>query len=71
MQIKDIRKSKLLRQKEVASKLGIDEAYYCNIENGRYLPSSKIIKKLARVLKMPAEALYKVLQENLKINKGV
>ena len=71
MQIKDIRKSKLLRQKDVASKLGLDEAYYCNIENGRYLPSVKVIRKLAKVLKMPAEALYKVLQENLKINKGV
>ena len=71
MRIKDIRKTKLLRQKDVAKKLDIDEAYYCNIENGRYLPSPKIVRQLARVLKMPAEALYKILQENLRIDKGV
>lgn len=71
MTIKQLRKSKLLTQDDVATKLDIQKGYYGMIERGEYMPSGKIIKKLARVLKMPAEALYKVLQENMKTKKGV
>lgn len=65
-EIKILRKSKLLTQYEVAEKLQIDKSYYCNIENGKIMPSIKVIKRLAKVLKATPQEVNECLQRNFK-----
>lgn len=43
----EIRKSKNLSQKELAQKTGIPQANISKIENGHYVPSIPVLKRLA------------------------
>ena len=66
MKLKELRKSKFMTQREVADRIQITHAYYCLIENGNVMPSVKINKKLAKVLKRTAKETNEILKTNLK-----
>ena len=53
MTIKNIRKSKKLLLKEVASKCGISSSMLSQIEKGNANPSLNTIKSIAQVLEVP------------------
>jgi len=48
--LKEERHKKKWTQKETAGKIGISRSYYSDIENGRTLPSSKILFNINNVL---------------------
>lgn len=48
--IKEERKKKGWTQKEAAEKIGISRSYFSDIENGRTLPSGKILFNINDVL---------------------
>lgn len=50
--IKKIRKLVGITQKEIATHLNMDQANYCNIENGKYIPNNldEIVLKLNSIL---------------------
>jgi len=50
MDLKELRKSANMTQKEVAKKVAIRRASYANIENGSRKPSVKVAKRVAKVL---------------------
>lgn len=54
------RKSKGLRQEDVAGKTGLSRTYICDIENGRYSPSLETLMRLASALEVPVVALLPV-----------
>ena len=51
--IKNIRKSKRIKQKDLATKLGISNAYLSSIENDKKEPSLGLTKDLATNLGVP------------------
>lgn len=51
--IKDLRKSKRIKQKELAAKLGISNAYLSSIENNKKEPSMDLTKEIATQLGVP------------------
>ncbi|MDD5014562.1 MAG: helix-turn-helix transcriptional regulator [Atribacterota bacterium] len=51
--IKTLRKHKGIKQKELALKLGISNAYLSSIENNKKEPSLELIKALAIHLEIP------------------
>lgn len=50
MQLKAERKKRKWTQHGVAEKIGISRSYYNDIENGRVLPSGRVLLKLNTVL---------------------
>jgi len=50
--IKRVRESKKMTQKEFAGLLGITAIHYCAIENGRKEVTIKLLKKVAEITKM-------------------
>lgn len=50
MKLKEERQKRKWTQKETAKKIGISRSYYSDIENGRTLPSSKILFNINNVL---------------------
>ena len=63
--IKNIRKSKRIKQKDLASKLGISNAYLSSIENDKKEPSLDLTKELAIRLGVPLYYLFiKAYDEN-------
>lgn len=44
------RKENKLSQEEMAKKVKISRSYYADVENGRYLPSGKVISRISEVL---------------------
>jgi transcriptional regulator with XRE-family HTH domain len=51
--IKNIRKSKRIKQKDLATKLGISNAYLSSVENDKKEPSLGLTKDLATHLGVP------------------
>lgn len=49
-ELKEERERRKWTQKEVSEKIGISRSYYSDIENGRTLPSSKILFNINNVL---------------------
>lgn len=47
--IKNKRKKEKLTQEEASKKIGISRSYYSDIENGRVIPSGKIILKINKI----------------------
>jgi transcriptional regulator with XRE-family HTH domain len=47
-----LRKKRGLTQNELSKILGISRSYYSDIENGRLLPSSRILFEMNKVLKI-------------------
>ena len=56
--IRQQRESRGLSQEELAHRSGLYRTYVGHLENGRYLPSSLILWKLAKALKLPVQKLY-------------
>ena len=52
------RKTKKMRQQEVADLLGIERATYANLERGTRKPSAQKMLKLCHILEQPAEILF-------------
>ncbi len=50
LKLKEEREKRKWTQKEAAEKIGISRSYYSDIENGRTLPSSKILFNINNVL---------------------
>ncbi|PTL37652.1 helix-turn-helix domain-containing protein [Alkalicoccus saliphilus] len=50
LKIKEERTKRKMTQKETAEKIGISRSYYSDIENGRTLPSSKVLFAINSVL---------------------
>lgn len=51
-QIKRIRKSKKITQKDFAIKIGVTPIYYCAIENGRKKPTIELLERIAIITDM-------------------
>lgn len=56
--IKIIRASRNISQKDLAKKLGITNAYLSMIENETKKPSLTLVEKLAQVLEIPLAVLF-------------
>jgi putative transcriptional regulator len=52
------RKKAGITQKELADKVGIDRAFYSNIERGKYAPSLNVAYEIAKVLGSTIESLF-------------
>lgn len=56
--LKDLRRSKSISQRELATAIGLDFSYISKIENDRLpAPSAKTIEKISEVLEVPKEIL--------------
>ncbi len=55
--VKKAREEAGLSQEELAHQAGIYRTYIGHIENGRYSPSSYILYKIAKTLKVKVDAL--------------
>ncbi len=56
--IKELRKSKNLRQEDLAQNLGVSRQTIIAIENDRYNPTLELAMKLARELNTTVEELF-------------
>ena len=56
--LKEIRDGKRMSQSLIASKVGIAQGYYCDIENGIKNPSPKIAKAIAKTLRFNWTKFY-------------
>ena len=57
--LKELREKKKITQEELALEAGINRAYVGYIERGERNPSTEVISKLARALKIPVYELFK------------
>ena len=55
--IKNKRKEKHLKQTEMAKALGLSRTYLSDIENGRYLPSTKTLSRIAILINLDLNVL--------------
>ncbi|MED1016770.1 XRE family transcriptional regulator [Bacillus atrophaeus] len=55
--IKHKRKEKHLKQTEMAKALGLSRTYLSDIENGRYLPSTKTLSRIAIFINLDLNVL--------------
>ena len=53
-----VRKNNHLTQDELAKAVGISRPYLSDIENGKYIPGSLLLLKLARILGIKAEDIF-------------
>jgi putative transcriptional regulator len=56
--IKVLRAQNNLTQEELAKKIGITRQALSNIENGKVIPSGKIVIKIANFFRIPAEKIF-------------
>ena len=61
--LKQIRNTRGLLQREITDKYGISQSYYSLIENGYRNPSLDFAKKIASALNISLEDVYKILYE--------
>lgn len=68
--LKEIRKSKGLTQKDMAEKIGVAKSTYSLYESGKREPNILTIKKIAKVLDISASELLNIkvnVNENLRL----
>lgn len=58
--LKVARAEKNVSQAEVAEAIGVSRQTVNSIETGRYVPSTVLALKLARLFEMPVEALFQL-----------
>lgn len=58
MSLRDVRKKSGLRQEDVAKKLDVDQSTVSFWESGRFKPSRKYRKKLAKLYGLTVEELF-------------
>lgn len=56
--IKELRKRNKLTQEKLAELIGIETVSLCNIENGKYYPSSENLEKIINILKVSPKDLF-------------
>lgn len=57
MTLRDLRLRKGLTQEELARRIGKTPSYISHLENKKYFPSLKALRRIAEVLEVPAETL--------------
>jgi transcriptional regulator with XRE-family HTH domain len=63
--IKEFRKKKLLKQKDLANKSGISQTYLSQIETGDKFPSLDMLEKICNALDIPPQIItFLSLDEN-------
>jgi putative transcriptional regulator len=63
--VRDQRKAKGLTQAELAEQVGIARVSVLSIEKGRYIPTIETALRIAHALKMPAEELFWLKDEDI------
>jgi transcriptional regulator with XRE-family HTH domain len=43
-----VRRSRGLKQRDAAEALGLDNSYYCKVENGQLVPSPEVARRIVR-----------------------
>lgn len=66
MNLKDIRISKNMMQKDIAKISGVSSPYYCLLEKGERVPSMKTAMRIASALNLTLDEFYKVLMITTK-----
>ena len=64
--LKQIRNTRGILQREITDKYGISQSYYSLIENGYRNPSLDFAKKIASALNISLDDVYKILYEDSK-----
>ncbi|WP_343208600.1 helix-turn-helix transcriptional regulator [Anaerolentibacter hominis] len=62
-QIKALRRSRGLRQEDLAAALGVSRQTIIAIENNKYNPTLELAMKLARFLGQPVETIFTLEDE--------
>ena len=57
------RAKKDLTQEQLAQKVGVTRKTINTVENGKYVPSTYLALKLAKVLNVPVEELFQILED--------
>ncbi|UCE22283.1 MAG: helix-turn-helix transcriptional regulator [Candidatus Aminicenantes bacterium] len=57
------RAKKDLTQEQLAQKVGVTRKTINTVENGKYVPSTYLALKLAKVLDVPVEELFQILED--------
>lgn len=65
MRLIDIRKEKNIRAVDLASKIGISQGYYSNLERGKRPFNNTLLKKTAKILSVPLSTLSDAARSNL------
>ncbi len=65
------RKNMKFTQLQVAKEADISRNYLCDIENGRYMPSVKVLIKLANILKLDLNSICKITETHCKPKRVV
>lgn len=67
-----LREKKGLTQQQLAYKLGyVTNSYISDVENGRFVPSKKKLKKIAKALRIPFKKLDNLLLESKLEQLGI
>ncbi len=56
--LKALRQSKGISQRELAAKMGLDRSIYSLYENGRRVPDSEVLFLLSKFVQVPRELLF-------------
>jgi len=62
--LEEIRKTKGIRQEDLADTLEVSRQTICSLENGRYNPSIILAFKIARYFKLSIEEIFIFEEEN-------
>ena len=58
--IKQLRKDRGLRQEDVANVLGVSRQTIIAIENDKYNPTLELAMKIAKLLELPVESIFRL-----------
>jgi len=58
IRLRELRRAKKLKGIEFAKRIGCSNDHLSRIENGGTSPSRKLVERMAKVLRVPAESLY-------------
>ena len=58
IRLRELRRAKRLKGIEFAKRIGCSNDHLSRIENGGTSPSRKLVERMAKVLRVPAESLY-------------
>lgn len=70
--LRKLREKKGLTQQQLAEKLSyVTNSYISDVENGRFVPSRKKLKKIAKALRIPFKKLDNLLLESKLEHMGI
>ncbi len=63
-ELRELRQSRKIKQKDMATYCGVSQAYICALENGRRKnPSIEVIRKMAKMLGVKTSRVLDALEE--------